>query len=204
MNNNSDHISSNKNDIPTINFIQSPLDMDDDEFRAGYPFTSISLKEINEQNKPWCAQSLASDNSAFESAYSKNNDFNKTTKEDDESNRILFREYDKLVKLNLNSSKILDDNNDCNGNINQNEDHYNIVQTDNDKQINQPAPHVPYGDGDDDDDEYYDSKDDYNGSDNYNDYDFADDIVYENKLEATISSLHNIDIGWVNISNNNY
>ena len=47
MNDNTRHIISNENDIPSIAFIQWPLDMDDDEFRAGYPFTPVPLEEVN-------------------------------------------------------------------------------------------------------------------------------------------------------------
>ena len=47
MNNNTNHITSNENDVPQVIFTKWPLDMDDNEFRAGYPFTSSQLEESN-------------------------------------------------------------------------------------------------------------------------------------------------------------
>lgn len=47
MNNNTDHTTSNENDVPQITFIKWPLDMDDDEFRAGYPFSPVPSEEMN-------------------------------------------------------------------------------------------------------------------------------------------------------------
>ena len=47
MNNNTSHIVSNENDTPTVTFTKWPLDMDDDEFRAGYPFTPDPLEKVN-------------------------------------------------------------------------------------------------------------------------------------------------------------
>ncbi len=47
MNNNTGHIISTENDAPPVAFIKWPLDMDDDEFRAGYPFTPVPLEEVN-------------------------------------------------------------------------------------------------------------------------------------------------------------
>jgi hypothetical protein len=47
MNNNSGDSVSNKDNVPAVNFMKWPLDVDDDdddEFRAGYPFTPTSLK----------------------------------------------------------------------------------------------------------------------------------------------------------------
>jgi hypothetical protein len=47
MNNfNTDFIQSEK-DAQRVKFIQWPLDDDDDEFRAGYPFTSIPETKVN-------------------------------------------------------------------------------------------------------------------------------------------------------------
>ena len=47
MNNFNSHCIKNENDSSSIKFLKWPLDMDDDEFRAGYPFTSIAEKEID-------------------------------------------------------------------------------------------------------------------------------------------------------------
>ncbi len=47
MNNNTDDIISNESDVPSVVFIKWPLDMDDDEFRAGYPFTPAPSEEMN-------------------------------------------------------------------------------------------------------------------------------------------------------------
>jgi hypothetical protein len=45
MNNNMDHTISNENSTATIIFSQWPVDFDDEEFRAGYPFTPVPLEE---------------------------------------------------------------------------------------------------------------------------------------------------------------
>lgn len=47
MDNNTSHIMPNENNVPQVVFTKWPLDMDDDEFRAGYPFTSTQLEELN-------------------------------------------------------------------------------------------------------------------------------------------------------------
>ena len=47
MNNNTNHIISNEHDVHQVVFTKWPLDMDDDEFRAGYPFASCQLEESN-------------------------------------------------------------------------------------------------------------------------------------------------------------
>jgi hypothetical protein len=49
MNNNTSNIISNESNVAAVTFIHWPLDMegDDDEFRAGYPFTSSPLETVN-------------------------------------------------------------------------------------------------------------------------------------------------------------
>lgn len=47
MNNTTDHINSNENEVPTFTFAQWPLDEDDSEFRAGYPFSPVPSEELN-------------------------------------------------------------------------------------------------------------------------------------------------------------
>ncbi len=49
MNNNTSNINSNESNVPEVTFIHWPLDMDDDEFRAGYPFTSSPSEAVNGQ-----------------------------------------------------------------------------------------------------------------------------------------------------------
>lgn len=48
MDNNNDHNNSNENDkLEEIIFKEWPLDEDDEQFRAGYPFTPIPFEEMN-------------------------------------------------------------------------------------------------------------------------------------------------------------
>ena len=47
MNNNTDYIMPNENDVPSVTFIKWPLDMHDDKSRAGFPFTSVPSEEMN-------------------------------------------------------------------------------------------------------------------------------------------------------------
>ncbi len=47
MNNNTDDIISNENDVPSFTFTEWPLDEDDEEFRAGYPFSPVPSEELN-------------------------------------------------------------------------------------------------------------------------------------------------------------
>jgi hypothetical protein len=40
MNNNTNNIIPNEDNVPAVTFTPWPVDTDDEEFRAGYPFTS--------------------------------------------------------------------------------------------------------------------------------------------------------------------
>lgn len=46
MNNSMNHTISNEKDVQQIVFTQWPMDMDDEEFRAGYPYTSTELETV--------------------------------------------------------------------------------------------------------------------------------------------------------------
>jgi len=49
MSNNTDWTDAHDNDVPTVIFSQWPIDIDDDEFRAGYPFSPTSSDEEDGQ-----------------------------------------------------------------------------------------------------------------------------------------------------------
>lgn len=49
MNNNTNNTIENESNVPTVNFIHWSLDIDmnDEEFRAGYPFTTSTNETVN-------------------------------------------------------------------------------------------------------------------------------------------------------------
>ncbi|CAF1325033.1 unnamed protein product [Adineta steineri] len=79
MNNSDSAFIKKENDLSSIKFLEWPTDADDDEqFRAGYPYTPDEEKEIDEEI--W--YDVSSIENALPSIISKNNEFNTNIQDD--------------------------------------------------------------------------------------------------------------------------
>ncbi|CAF1269645.1 unnamed protein product [Adineta steineri] len=101
MNNSDSAFIKKENDLPSIKFLEWPIDADDDEqFRAGYPYTPDEEKEINEEI--W--YDVSSIENALPSIISKNNEFNTNIQGDIQSTSPSSSQK---VRIELKPSKVL-------------------------------------------------------------------------------------------------